>query len=289
MQKIYDKLKGMTEQGLDGLFSRGASQKKLLDAVKYSLSAGGKRIRPVLLLEFCRISGGDVRAALPFALAVEMLHTYTLIHDDLPCMDDDDLRRGKPSNHKVFGEATAVLAGDALQAAAFESALGADLSDEAVRRGAYELSKVAGAYGVCGGQLLDLEGEGKSLLEDEILKINRLKTAELFKVSCRMGVIAAGGSESRIEAAEIYGENLGLAFQLTDDILDETGDEEQMGKPVGSDAQRDKSTLLSIYGYERCRELARQRTDTAISALRAGYDDIGMLGWLADNLIGRTG
>ena len=167
---------------------------RLLDAMRYSLTAGGKRLRPILTLEFCRLCGGDVHAALPAACGVELLHTYSLIHDDLPCMDDDDLRRGKPSNHKVFGEATAVLAGDALQALAFETVLSAPLAPERALRCAQILTHAAGHAGICGGQQLDLEWEGRSLDRDELMAIHLRKTSALIRAACLMGVAAAGGT-----------------------------------------------------------------------------------------------
>ena len=208
---------------------------RLLDAMRYSLTAGGKRLRPILTLEFCRLCGGDVHAALPVACGVELLHTYSLIHDDLPCMDDDDLRRGKPSNHKVFGEATAVLAGDALQALAFETVLSAPLAPERALRCAQILTHAAGHAGICGGQQLDLEWEGRSLDRDELMAIHLRKTSALIRAACLMGVAAAGGTAEQADAAQRYADALGLAFQIRDDMLDVIGDEATFGKPIGSD------------------------------------------------------
>lgn len=175
---------------------------RLLDAMRYSLTAGGKRLRPILTLEFCRLCGGDVHAVLPAACGVELLHTYSLIHDDLPCMDDDDLRRGKPSNHKVFGEATAVLAGDALQALAFETVLSAPLAPERALRCGQILTHAAGHAGICGGQQLDLEWEGRSFDRGELMAIHLRKTSALIRAACLMGVAAAGGTAEQADAAQ---------------------------------------------------------------------------------------
>lgn len=288
MEQRYSELRDMAEQELGRMFDSDLPQKRLIEAMRYSLLAGGKRLRPVLVLEFCRISGGDLAKALPIAAAVEMLHTYTLIHDDLPCMDDDDLRRGKPANHKVYGEAAAILAGDALQAAAFRCVLGADITDCAARSAAIVLAEVAGETGVCGGQILDLDGEGKRLSEQEIMDIYSMKTSALFCASAKMGAIAGGANERQVQAASVFGENLGLAFQLRDDILDETGSEVDLGKNVGSDCANDKSTLLSIYGLERCEGLVREKTDAALKAARGAFDDTEFISWLALMLTDRS-
>ena len=211
-----------------------ASYHKLTDSMHYSLTAGGKRLRAILVLEFCRICGGDVEKALPVACGVEMLHTYSLIHDDLPVMDNDDLRRGKPSNHKVFGECTATLAGDALQALAFETVLKADLPALRVLKCAQVLANAAGHEGICGGQQLDLEWEGKILSAPELEEIYLRKTSALIRAACLMGVAAAGGTKEQEEAAASYADNFGFAFQLRDDMLDVIGDEKTFGKPIAS-------------------------------------------------------
>lgn len=288
MNKRYKELQAMVERELEGMFIGDVPQKGLLEAMRYSLLAGGKRLRPVLVLEFCRISGGDAAKALPVAVAAELLHTYTLIHDDLPCMDDDDLRRGKPSNHKMFGEATATLAGDTLQAAAFSCVLNADIPDRSARRAASALARAAGEKGVCGGQFLDLDSEGKRLGEAEILDIYTMKTSSLFAAAAEMGAIAGGADDRQIEAARVFGEKLGLAFQVRDDILDKTGSEAVLGKTVGSDCARDKSTLLSIYGPLRCEELINQSTQAALRAVRGAFDDTEFLTWLSEKLTNRA-
>ena len=240
----------------------------LLRAMDYSLMAGGKRIRPVLVLEFCRVCGGDTRAAMPVACAAEMLHTYSLIHDDLPCMDDDDLRRGKPTNHKVFGECTAVLAGDALQAEAFGTILRSGLPPLRRARCAEALADAAGVDGICGGQFLDMDAETRSLSEDELTELQSRKTGSLLVSVCRMGVIAAGGTAAQEEAACRYGASLGAAFQIRDDMLDVLSTEAELGKPIGSDAENEKTTFMSLYGENRCAAMVEKLTAAACAAAR---------------------
>lgn len=262
----------------------------LLQAMSYSLNAGGKRLRPALVLEFCRLCGGDEERALPAALSVELLHTYSLIHDDLPCMDNDDLRRGKPTNHKVFGECTATLAGDALQAAAFQMVLDAPLSDGRTLRCARLLARAAGPEGICGGQQMDLEWEGRALSEEELLQIHLHKTAALIRAACLMGVAAAGGTPEQEEAAAAFADHLGLAFQIRDDILDVTSTEEELGKPIGSDAANEKTTYVTLYGPDRCEELVLEHTRAARQALEQTEwpGDPGFLLWLAEALARRS-
>ena len=198
------------ETYLQTLFAEDAPQKQLFDAMRYSLLAGGKRIRPILVLEFCRICGGDAEKAMPFAAAIEMVHTYSLIHDDLPCMDNDDYRRGRLTNHKVFGEANAVLAGDALLTAAFGQLARAELPAERIGKAVALLSQRAGECGMVGGQVLDLAGEQLVLTEEEIYNLHRLKTGALISAACQLGVIAAGGTQEQLDAADRYAEALGL-------------------------------------------------------------------------------
>jgi geranylgeranyl diphosphate synthase type II len=287
VQKAYERYKNLVEARLRKFFLEGLPQKRLLEAMRYSLLAGGKRIRPVLTLAFCEASGGRAEDALEFACAVEMLHTYSLIHDDLPCMDDDELRRGRPTNHVVFGEYTAVIAGDALQAAAFETVLNAPLNSEKKAEAALVLAKAAGAYGMCAGQQLDMEGEGKRLSLGEIEQTHRLKTAALIKAAAGIGCIAAGASNAQIRAAEEYASALGLAFQIRDDLLDVTGSAELLGKNVGSDAESGKSTFVSLLGADRCRELVYENTEKAKAALKGAFSETGFLEWLAELLAGR--
>ena len=262
----------------------------LLQAMSYSLNAGGKRLRPALVLEFCRLCGGDEERVLPAALSVELLHTYSLIHDDLPCMDNDDLRRGKPTNHKVFGECTAILAGDALQALAFQMVLDSPLSDRRTLRCARLLARAAGPEGICGGQQMDLEWEGRALSEEELLQIHLHKTAALIRTACLMGVAAAGGMPEQEEAAAAFADHLGLAFQIRDDILDVTSTEEELGKPIGSDAANEKTTYVTLYGPDRCEELVLEHTRAARQALEQTEwpGDPGFLLWLAEELACRS-
>ncbi|MBQ3417844.1 MAG: polyprenyl synthetase family protein [Ruminococcus sp.] len=245
----------------------------LLDAMDYSLSLPGKRVRPCLTLAFCELCGGEAEKALPFACAVEMIHTYSLIHDDLPCMDNDDFRRGKPSNHKVYGEDFALLAGDALQSAAYGLMLCDDtvnaVGAERAARAAYVLSQKSGTLGMVGGQVIDLQSEGQSVGIDVLREMDEKKTAALIEAACMMGCIAAGASEEQIKAAEQYAYYIGVAFQIVDDILDVTSTTEELGKAVGSDKLNEKSTYVSLLGIDKCRELAQEYTDKAIAALSA--------------------
>lgn len=259
----------------------------LLESMRYSLTAGGKRIRPILVLEFCRISGGDIQKALPVACAIEMLHTYSLIHDDLPCMDNDDLRRGKPTNHVVYGECTAVLAGDALQAEAFGTILRSELPAEVRANCAEILADAVGSDGMCGGQFLDMKGENMVLSEEELNEINSRKTGALLIAACRMGVAAAGGSDEQLEAAALFGAAIGAAFQIRDDILDVISTDEALGKPVGSDAKENKNTYMALYGQERCMKMIRRLTESAKSLLGGAFTDTDFLCGLADSMVTR--
>lgn len=253
----------------------------LLDAVNYSLSLKGKKVRPSLTLAFCELCGGTIEMAMPFACAVEMVHTYSLIHDDLPCMDDDDYRRGQPANHKVYGEDIALLAGDALQSMAYAVML----SDEAVAavggtraaRAARTLAQKSGLLGMVGGQVIDLGIENRSVGIDTVRMMEEKKTANLIEAACMMGCIVAGADDSRIAAAERYAHAIGLAFQIVDDILDVTSTTDELGKPVGSDADNEKNTYMSLLGIERCRQLVAQLTDEAIDALDAFDADTSSL------------
>jgi geranylgeranyl diphosphate synthase type II len=253
------------EEHLSGYFASELPQNKLFEAMRYSLLAGGKRIRPVLVLEFCRLCGGDWRKALPFAAAVEMIHTYSLIHDDLPCMDDDDYRRGRLTNHKVYGEANAVLAGDGLLTAAFETISKADADPLTKIRIVEALAENAGELGMVGGQILDMEGETRSLTEEEVLTVHRLKTGCLIKAACTMGVIAGRGSEEQLQAAKDYADAIGLAFQIRDDMLDVIGDAAKLGKATQADGR--KTTFVTLYGLERCGQLIEEQNACAMGAL----------------------
>ena len=256
----------------------------LADAMRYSLLAGGKRIRPMLVLEFCRVAGGDVEAAMPVACAVEMLHTYSLIHDDLPCMDNDDLRRGKPTNHKVYGECIATLAGDCLQAEAFGTILRCALPAERKAVCAEILAGAAGLDGICGGQYMDMAWEGRTLSQDELNDINNRKTSALLIAACQMGVAAAGGKEEMLDCAARYAAAVGLAFQIRDDMLDVLSTEQELGKPIGSDAQEQKNTFMALYGEEKCAAMVAKLTEAAKQALNEHFTDTAFLCDLADSM-----
>ena len=259
----------------------------LAEAMRYSLLAGGKRIRPMLVLEFCRISGGNIMDALPVACAIEMLHTYSLIHDDLPCMDNDELRRGRPTNHVVYGECTATLAGDALQAEAFGSVLRSRLSAERRAECAAILADAVGLDGMCGGQFLDMTGEGQQLTEQQLTDINSRKTGALLVAACQMGVAAAGGSSLQMTAAGHFGAAIGMAFQIRDDMLDVLSTDEELGKPVGSDVQENKNTYMALFGEQGCRDTVKELTQLAKNVLSEAFDDTAFLADLADSLAER--
>ena len=280
--------KNLVDSKLSEFFNpSGMSYDGLLESMHYSLTAGGKRIRPTLVLEFCRISGGDVENALPVAGAIELLHTYSIIHDDLPCMDNDDLRRGKPTNHVVYGECTATLAGDALQAEAFGTIARSELPAENKIACVEILADAVGSDGMCAGQYLDMVGESKRLTEEELDDINSRKTGALLIAACRMGVAAAGGSGEMLEAAAHYGACVGAAFQIRDDILDVISTSEELGKPIGSDAQEHKNTYMALLGESKCMEMIEKLTNQAKSALCGAFDDTKFLCDLADSMVTR--
>ena len=262
-------------------------QKEVVRAMRYSLENGGKRLRPVLVLEFCRVCGGDVEKALPFACAVEYIHTYSLIHDDLPCMDNDDLRRGKPSCHKKFSEATALLAGDALLTHAFECLTSADLSDGQIASAVALLAQNAGVCGMIGGQVLDLKFETVDPSINDLLTVHKLKTGALISAACLLGCIAADADDELLSYASSFAYNLGIAFQIKDDLLDIYGDEALLGKPVGSDEENEKSTYVTMVGIENAEKDVEVLTDKAISYLSA-FDDNGFLKDLAEYLVTRN-
>ncbi len=261
----------LIESALEGFLPDGGClEKNLVDAMRYSLMAGGKRIRPRLALEFSRINGGADGEIMPAACALEMIHTYSLIHDDLPCMDDDDMRRGRPSNHKQFGEATALLAGDALLTLAFKTIFSGMNAQNAVRRAkcAEILAEYSGARGMIGGQIIDLESEGRKPELERLEIMDKKKTGCLIKAGCLMGCIGAGVCDGKkLDAAESYGECIGLAFQIVDDILDVTSTTDELGKPVGSDETQKKATYVSLLGTDKCRELVSEMTERALSCL----------------------
>ncbi len=260
----------------------------LLDSMNYSLLAGGKRLRPVLLMAAADAVGGNGSKYLPVACSLEMIHTYSLIHDDLPAMDNDDYRRGKLTNHKVYGEGMAILAGDALLTAAFEIALfqpgveATTLLD--VTR---EIAIAAGAQGMVGGQALDLTSEGKLIDVDTLCFMHQAKTGALFRVAIRAGAKLAGASEDALERLTIYAEQFGLAFQVTDDILDVIGNQETIGKPVGSDVRNHKATYVTIYGLEQAKIIAHQAVDKALASIEPFGPEADILRQLANYLLTR--
>ena len=274
---------------LDSLLSENMPS-EVLEAMKYSVSNGGKRIRPFLAIEFAKAVGGNLDAALNFGCAVEMIHTYSLIHDDLPCMDNDDMRRGKPSCHVAFGEDNALLAGDALLTEAFLTLTFAEkVPPKNIVRAVSYLSAYAGINGMVGGQVLDLQFEESKPTVDEILKMYSLKTCCLIKSSCVLGCLTADEyDENKILAAINYAENLGIAFQIRDDILDIEGDAISLGKPIGSDVKNDKSTIVKYFGIEKSKKLVEEYTEKAISALKVFDNNTDVLTQLAYMLVDRT-
>ena len=260
-------------------------QKALFSSMRYSLLAGGKRLRPIFVFDFCRMCGGDWKQAVPFAAAIEMIHTYSLIHDDLPCMDDDDYRRGKLTNHKVYGEAIAVLAGDALLTAAFSYLAKAPYSAE-IRIAAVEvLSECAGEIGMVGGQVLDMQSEERQCTEQEVLDIQNRKTGALIRAACMLGVLAADGSREQLHSAAAYATHLGLAFQIRDDMLDVIGNAEELGKAVGVDSV--KNTFVQLYGLEKCENMVRYHTEQALNYLKPFHNNEFMT-QLSKQLVNRT-
>ena len=259
-------------------------QKTLFSAMRYSLLAGGKRLRPIFVYDFCRMCGSDWKKATNFAAAVEMIHTYSLIHDDLPCMDNDDYRRGRLTNHKVYGEAIAVLSGDALLTAAFSYIASAEYSAQVRIDAVSILSNCAGELGMVGGQVLDIQSEERLCTDQEVIDIQSRKTGALIRAACMLGVLAGGGSKDQLAAASEFASHLGLAFQIRDDILDVIGDAKTLGKAVGVDT--DKNTFVHLYGLEECDRLVRYHTEKALEALNA-FDNTECMVDLANSLTTR--
>ena len=259
-------------------------QKKLFSSVRYSLLAGGKRLRPILVFEFCRLCGGNWKEAAPFAAGIEMIHTYSLIHDDLPCMDNDDYRRGRLTNHKVYGEAMAVLAGDALLTEAFTVLPSASYPAETNLQAVQILSACAGAVGMVGGQVLDMESEERTCTEQEVLDIQVRKTGALIRAACMLGVCAGQGSQAQLSAAADFATNLGLAFQIRDDMLDVIGSQQELGKAVGVDDS--KNTFVRLYGLKKCDEFVKLYTENALKALDA-FEDTDYLRSLSKSMTQR--
>ena len=279
--------RALIERRLSKIFAGDVRYADLQESMEYSLLAGGKRIRPVLTLETCRMCGGTPELALPFACAVEMVHTYSLIHDDLPAMDNDALRRGRPTNHVVYGEATAILAGDALLTAAFEQLTGAGLPAERIVDAVRCLSQAAGPAGMVGGQALDMAGEGRTLDRGELELLQSLKTGALISAAAELGCIAAGGTPEQRGRVRAYAQALGRAFQVRDDMLDVTSSEQELGKTIGSDRNNEKSTFVTALGLEGCAALVEHLTRQGIEAL-SGFEHPDFHVWLAEQMARRT-
>ena len=268
LKETMERYGAMVEAALEGFLpAETCRQSRIFEACRYSLMAGGKRIRPMLLLEFYRLCGGKPEEALPFACGLELIHTYSLIHDDLPCMDDDDYRRGRLSNHKVYGEAMATLAGDALLNRAFEIMVAQTaLPANRALAAAACISRCSGVYGMIGGQVQDLALEGKTATLEELREMVGLKTGALLRAACEGGALLAGAEEQKLQAARDYADCVGLAFQIQDDILDVPGDQAVLGKAIGSDDSNQKTTFVSVYGLETCRGMVRNLTQQALAA-----------------------
>lgn len=290
LQSYIEEMCARIEATLDALLPvKTQNPGVLYDSMRYSIFAGGKRLRPALTLATVEALGGDVEAALPVASTLEMIHTYSLIHDDLPCMDDDDLRRGMPTNHKVYGEATALLAGDALLTHAFQvlGTLRTDVPAQTMLRIVGELAKASGAVGMVAGQMADMENEGKRANAETLAFIHANKTGALLTASVRIGALFAGAQEAQLQALTTYAQCIGLAFQIQDDILDVVGETAKLGKVVGSDAAHAKSTYPVLYGLDESREMVRRLTDQAHQALQASDLAAVRLHQIADWLVSR--
>ncbi|NMS88983.1 polyprenyl synthetase family protein [Clostridioides difficile] len=265
-------------------------QKTVIEAMNYSLSAGGKRLRPILTLEACKIVGGNEEEAIPFAVAIEMIHTYSLIHDDLPALDNDDLRRGRPTNHKVYGEAMGILAGDALLNYAFEVMLSGSINKENPEKylkAINEIAKGAGIYGMIGGQVVDVESENKQIEKEKLDYIHMNKTAAMMVGCMRAGATIGGANAEQMEEITKYAKNIGLSFQIVDDILDIVGDEAKLGKKVGSDIENHKSTYPSLLGLDKSKEIAYNLIDEANKSIEKLSDNVDFLKGLAEYIIDR--
>ena len=289
--KTYAEYLNMVEGALSvQLASLGYIPAKLFETMDYSLSAGGKRLRPVLLLAACDTLGGNVEEALPFACALEMIHTYSLIHDDLPAMDNDDLRRGRPTNHKVFGEGMAILAGDGLLSAAMELMLRAAVRMGDMRgvRAAEAIARRAGVTGMVAGQVMDVTGEGSTPTLEKVDYIHRHKTADLLTAPIEAGFILAGADDRTVAAGCEYGVNLGLAFQMVDDLLDVEGDAAILGKTPGKDAAEGKLTWVAVKGVEQTRQDAKAAVEKAVDALKMISGETNFLKTLAQSTLNRV-
>lgn len=283
---LEDKIKIVDKELKRFLGKKDNPQKEIYESMEYSLMAGGKRLRPVIMLLVGDMLGGRSEAILPFACAMEMIHTYSLIHDDLPAMDNDDLRRGKPTNHKVFGEDMAILSGDALLNRAMEVALLSEVSDDVKVRALKVLFNSSGTEGMIGGQVIDIKNQKHT--HEELLNLHLLKTGAIIRSSGVLGGILSGASKKEIDAIDGFCKNLGIAFQIQDDLLDVLGNVEELGKPVGSDEDNEKTTYVTLFGVEKSRELVSVYTDKAKESLKDCFGEKAQnLLALADFLVGR--
>jgi len=279
MERSYEEYKQIVDSHLTDFIPNNKSL-SLYDSMKYSLLAGGKRLRPVLLLAACEFAGGNIKEAIPYACAIEYIHTYSLIHDDLPAMDNDDLRRGLPTNHKVYGEAIAILAGDGLLTTAFEvinkdMMLYFDSPEKIIKRvnAAYQIASGAGCRGMVAGQVSDIEAENAVASSEMLEYIHLNKTAALFKSAIKAGLYLGNYNDKMITDLSKYADNLGLAYQIADDILDVVGNPDELGKETGSDKKKSKNTYISINGLEKAYERLEELTENAVEAIADYYDN----------------
>jgi geranylgeranyl diphosphate synthase type II len=287
-KELYEKKQAMINNFLRDIISVENAPEVVISAMKYSLFAGGKRIRPVLSLTVCEGLDGNPEKVLPLACCIELIHTYSLIHDDLPSMDNDDMRRGKPTNHKVFGEANAILAGDALLNYAFEfifNTISLNNFEPKYILAGQTIAKAAGPAGMIGGQVIDIQNEGKNMSLEELINMHSKKTGALIEAACAIGVIIADRMD-KLDEIKDYGHNIGIAFQIVDDILDCTGDANKLGKKIGRDEALDKSTFMKILGINESRKLAVEYSNRALN-LADKLDSTGFLGELTEFLLNR--
>jgi len=289
MKDKLNKYIALVDEHLDKYLAKKDNPQSIIyEAMRYSIFAGGKRLRPVLMLAVCEMCDGDIDEVIPFACAMEMIHTYSLIHDDLPAMDNDELRRGMPTSHVKFGEATAILAGDALLNKAFETV--SEYNGANPQRAIKAMNMLAtssGTEGMIGGQIVDMESEGKDIDLDTLRYLHLNKTGAIIRSSCTIGAVMGGGSEEEINAVDEFAKNLGVAFQIQDDILDVIGNEAELGKPIGSDAEEDKNTYVKLVGLEKSKEMAQEYSEKAKNALGIFGDKAQFLLKLTDYLTDR--
>ena len=289
MKDILNNYIALVDKHLDKYLAKKDNPQSIIyEAMRYSIFAGGKRLRPVLMLAVCEMCGGDIDEVIQFACAMEMIHTYSLIHDDLPSMDNDDLRRGMPTSHVKFGEATAILAGDALLNKAFETV--SEYNGTNPQRAIKAINMLAmssGTEGMIGGQIVDMESEGKDIDLDTLRYLHLNKTGAIIRSSCTIGALMGGGSEEEIKAVDEFAKSLGVAFQIQDDILDVIGNEAELGKPIGSDAKEDKNTYVKLVGLEKSKEMAQEYSEKAKDALGLFSDKAHFLLKLTDYLTDR--